>query len=398
MSKLVLSLSISPFALALASCNYAAAGDSPPQSTVTAQASSAAAGALVEMAEDSPFKAESFATLERPWALAVEPGSGNIFITEREGTLKIYRPATGQLDTVGGLPKVDFGGQGGLGDFAFAPDYQSSRNVYVSWAEAGEDDTRGAVVGRGTLNCDAQGSCKIDGLNVIWRQAPKTTGRGHYSHRIAFSPDGAHLFIASGDRQKMTPAQDPSNTVGSIVRLNLDGSVPADNPLATQDCSCEQIWSYGHRNILGLAFAPDGKLWEVEHGPAGGDELNLVVPGANYGWPTVSDGVHYGGEAIPDHATRPDLEAPKVGWTPVIAPGDMTFVEGKKFKDWQGDLLIAGMSSRALVHIKFDGDTAREHTRHTFENRIRGVAEDLDGALWVIEDGKEARLIKLTPS
>ncbi|MEO1921006.1 MAG: PQQ-dependent sugar dehydrogenase, partial [Sphingomonadaceae bacterium] len=266
---------------------------------------------------------------------------------------------------------------------------------YLTWAEAGDGDTRGAVLGRGQLVCEQADACAIQGLNVIWRQ-DKVTGRGHYSHRIAFSPDGRYLFLASGERQKMQPAQDTSNNLGSVLRLTLDGKAAPGNPMSDEGGSAAQIWSWGHRNILGFEFAPDGQLWEVEHGPRGGDELNLVKRGLNYGWPVVSDGIHYDGGAIPDHATRPEFEAPKVGWTPVIAPGSMTFVDGDMFSGWNGDLLIAGLKSKALVHVTFDGDEASEVARYDMGTRLREIVEGPDGALWVLEDGENGRLLKLT--
>ena len=198
-------------------------------------------------------------------------------VTEKAGTLKLLKTGTGDVISVSGVPEVAFGGQGGLGDVAFLASEagrENGRTIYLSWAELGEGDTRGAVVGRGTLECnDAVSACAIKGMTVIWRQSPKVEGRGHYSHRITFSPDERYMFIASGDRQKQTPAQDQSNTLGSIVRLNLDGSVPSDNPMVANAAANDEIWSYGHRNILGMDWDAGGRLWEVEHGPEGGDEL-----------------------------------------------------------------------------------------------------------------------------
>jgi glucose/arabinose dehydrogenase len=253
------------------------------------------------------------------------------------------------------------------------------------------------VLGKGALVCEETDACRIDGLEVIWRQVPKVTGRGHYSHRIAFSPDGRYLFLASGDRQKMQPAQDLSNTLGSVLRLTLDGQPAPGHPFADRGSPSDEIWSYGHRNILGLAFDAEGQLWDLEHGPRGGDELNRVERGANYGWPVVSNGVHYSGDPIPDHDTRPEFAAPAVSWTPVIAPGDMLFYSGAAFPAWQGDALIAGLVSRGIVRVTFDGGGAREAARYDLGERLRGIAEDRTGALWVIEDGKRGRLRKLSP-
>lgn len=320
-----------------------------------------------------PFSVTEHGQYNEPWAAAFEPDTGRIFITEKSGQVKFFDPANGKNGIVSGTPTVDYGGQGGLGDIAFAPDYGSSKMIYLSWVEAGDGDTRGAVVGRGTLACGDGNACAIEGLDIIWRQTPKVTGRGHYSHRIAFSPDGAHMFVASGERQKMLPAQDTTNNLGTIVRLNLDGTAAAVNPMADKPAPTNQIWSYGHRNILGLAFDTQGRLWDVEHGPAGGDELNLVKAGSNYGWPLTSDGDHYDGKKIPNNATRPDLAQSAITWSPVIAPGGMIFYRGDMFAAWKGTALIAGLSTNALIHVKIDGEKATEAARYDFGNRIRAV-------------------------
>ena len=235
------------------------------------------------------------------------------------------------------------------------------------------------------------------GMSVIWRQNPKVTGRGHYAHRIAVSPDGRYLFVASGDRQKMDPAQDTSNNLGSIVRLNLDGSPAAGNPFAGQAGKAQDIWSWGHRNTLGLAFDAQGRLWNLEHGPAGGDEINLVKKGANYGWPVVSEGDHYDGTVIPPHSTRPEFAAPAISWSPVIAPGDFIIYRGGMFPQWRGQAIIGGMSPTVLVRVAFDGEQAREVARHPMERRIREVVEAPDGSILVLEDKAGARLLRLTP-
>jgi glucose/arabinose dehydrogenase len=378
---------LSPLAL-LASCGAASSGDSQPVSTP------ASSGGEVS------FKLEQIASFDEPWAAAFVPGTPHLLVTERKGAIK-WLDGTGQLvGSVGGAPTVDYGGQGGLGDIAFGPDADPEDDrfpIYLSWAEAGPNDTRGAVVGRGTLVLDEMdGNTRIEGLRVIWRQ-PKVTGRGHYAHRLAISPDGKYLFVSSGDRQKMDPAQDTANNLGSIVRLDLDGAPAAGNPFSKQAGKAQDIWSWGHRNVLGLAFDAQGRLWGLEHGPAGGDELNLVRKGANYGWPVVSEGDHYDGREIPAHSTRPEFAAPAISWTPVIAPGDFIIYSGKLFKGWKGQAIIGGMKPTVLVRVAFDGEKAREVARHPMERRIREVVEAPDGSILLIEDKADARLWRLTP-
>lgn len=345
------------------------------------------------------YTVDEFGSYKEPWAAAFVPGTSMLVINEKAGTIKAINTETGDEMSVSGAPVVDFGGQGGLGDIAFLPTKavgaDGSRTIYLSWVEAGSGDTRGAVVGKGKFACD-DSACEISDLSVIWQQTPKVTGRGHYSHRIRFSPDGQYLFIASGDRQKLDPAQENSNTLGTIVRLNLDGTPAAGNPMADQPAPTNQIWSYGHRNILGMDWDAQGRLWGMEHGPAGGDELNLVAAGANYGWPTRSNGNHYSGDPIKDHSADDGFTKPAVHWTPVIAPGDMIFYSGDMFAAWQGDALIASMAEPGLVRVKINGDSAAEAKRYSFENRIRSIDQGPDGALWLLEDGDDGRLLKLT--
>jgi glucose/arabinose dehydrogenase len=326
------------------------------------------------------------------------PNTPYLLVTERKGTLKLV-DSMNKIHPVSGAPRVDYGGQGGLGDVAFAPGgaVDGAYPVYLSWVEAGADDTRGAVVGRGTLIIDEMdGDSEIRDLKVIWRQAPKVTGRGHFSHRLAISPDGRYLFVSSGERQKFTPAQDLTNNLGKVVRLNLDGTPAAGNAFTGQVGKAQDVWSYGHRNVLGLDFDDQGRLWDLEHGPAGGDELNLVERGRNYGWPVVSNGDNYDGTPIPRHSTRPDLAAPAISWNPVIAPGDFLFYRGSLFP-WRGQAIVTAMKPGGLVRVGIDGGKATELARYPMQHRIREIVEAKDGSLLLLEDGKGGRLLRLTP-
>lgn len=380
-------VALSPLAVALASCGSAATGEKTT---------------AVAAETGPPFKVETLTQFDEPWAMAFDEGTGTLFVTEKKGAIR-FRTPDGRLGTVSGVPKVDYGGQGGLGDFIFAPGQTGKtldrRVVYLSWAEAGDGDTRGAAVGKADLVCEAPTRCALQNLAVIWRQTPKVSGRGHYSHRLRFSPDGKYLFIASGERQKFTPAQDLGANLGKVIRLLPDGTPAPGNPFADKPAPTNQIWSYGHRNILGLAFDPQGRLWDLEHGPAGGDELNLVKPGANYGWPLVSDGDHYDGRKIPRNSTRPDLAQPAISWNPVIAPGDFIFYTGDMFPAWKGQAIITGLVATGLVRVKIDGEKATEEARYSMENRIREIRQGPDGAIWLLEDGEgpdSGHLLKLT--
>jgi aldose sugar dehydrogenase len=321
--------------------------------------------------------------------------TGMALITEKGGKLWLVETATGKRTTVSGVPKVDAGGQGGLGDVIVHPDYAGNGLIYISWVEAGKANTRGAVVGRGKLIFDGK-TARIDALQVVWRQEAKVTGRGHFGHRLAFGPDGM-LYISSGERQKFTPAQDMNSNLGKIIRLTDGGMIPGDNPFYDQGRIKSQIWSFGHRNPLGIAFDAQGRLWEQEMGPEGGDELNIVVRAKNYGYPIVSNGRNYGASTddIPDHYTRPDFEAPKVSWNPVISPAGLIIYSGDMFPAWKGNIFIGGLSSQALIRVAVTGETAREAERYPMGMRIREVEQGPDGALWLLED--EGRLLKLTP-
>jgi aldose sugar dehydrogenase len=353
----------------------------------------AASDAAAEAASTGqPFAVQPVATFDEPWAMTFLP-DGRMLVTEKEGRLKLLAPGSAAVE-VAGVPKVAYGGQGGLGDVVLHPDFANNGYVYLSYAEAG-DGGYGAAVARGRLLLE--GSPRIEGMQVIWRQEPKVSGRGHYGHRIAFGPDGM-MYVSSGERQKFDPSQDMSSNMGKVVRLTDSGMVPSDNPFYDKGRVTSQIWSSGHRNPLGLAFDARNRLWVVEMGPAGGDELNLVKRGANYGYPTVSNGDHYDGRDIPDHSAGDGFEPPKITWTPVISPGGFIIYSGSMFPAWNGSGLVAGLSGEALVRVAFDGEQAREAERFPMGARIREVEQGPDGAVWLLEDGNSGgRLLKLTP-
>lgn len=339
-----------------------------------------------------PFAITEVANFDEPWAMAFLP-DGRLLVTEKAGHLKLLQPG-GAIADITGLPAVDYGGQGGLGDVVLHPKFAENSLVYLSFVEAGEKDTRGAAVARARLVLKGDGG-HLENLQVLWRQVPKVQGNGHFGHRIAFDGDGM-LWISSGERQKFTPAQDLASNLGKILRLNDDGSVPGDNPFAAQGGVSAQIWTLGHRNPLGLAFDAQGRPWVIEMGPQGGDELNLILRGRNYGWPKVSNGDNYDGSVIPDHDTAAQFEAPKISWTPVIAPAGLIFYSGAEFPGWQGNALAPGLRSQAIVRIAFDGDEAREVARYAMEKRMRALAQGPKGELWALEDGRDARLLKLS--
>lgn len=355
--------------------------------------------------DNLPFNVTEITSFDEPWSMAFLP-DGRILVTEKKGLLRVVGQDGQSFGAVRGVPDVDYGGQGGLGDVVLHPDFENNGLVYLSYAEAGVGGTRGAAVARGTLELTGRGGTLSD-VEVVWRQYPKQVGFGHYGHRIAFDDDG-YLWISSGDRQKFTPSQDMQSNIGKVVRLHDDGSVPEDNPFVdyySQDAFVDdegvypEIWSLGHRNPLGLAFDLDGQLWLIEMGPLGGDELNLIKRGANYGYPIVSNGEHYDGRPIPNHDTRPEFNAPATWWT-TISPGHLMAYSGDAFPDWQGNLFASGLSSQAILRIEVDGESATEAERFEMGARIRNVTQGPEGNLWVLEDERrdsQGRLLKLTP-
>jgi len=354
----------------------------------------------------NPFSLETIAEFDEPWALTFLP-DGRMLVTEKKGNLFIVSQQGDKVGPFDGLPDVDYGGQGGLGDVALHPAFEDNGLVYLSYAESGEGYTRGAAVARGRLD-ESGRSPRLRDVEVIWRQYPKVLGRGHYGHRLLFDGDG-YLWVSSGERQKFTPSQDMQANLGKMLRLHDDGSTPDDNPFVNyRDENAEvdsnavfgQIWSLGHRNPLGIAFDESGTLWEIEMGPRGGDELNRIERGANYGYPVVSNGKHYDGREIPDHQTRPEFAAPAASWTPVISPGDLMIYRGDLFAAWRGNAFAAGLSSHAIVRIELGETEAREVERYPMEARIRALEEGPAGAIWVLEDerrGEGGRLLRLTP-
>lgn len=340
-----------------------------------------------------PFERTEVASFDEPWAMTFLP-DGRMLITERAGKLFLVKQSGEKLE-INNVPEVAYGGQGGFGDVIRAPDFATSGKIFLSWAEAGEDGTFGAVAGSAILDITDDNPALQD-LKIIWTQTPKVTGKGHYSHRLVFSPDGKYLFIGSGERQKFDPSQDMSSNMGKIVRLYPDGSVPKDNPFVDQEGALPEIWSLGHRNILGIAFDSSGRLWNNEMGPQDGDELNLVQRGSNYGYPIVSEGVHYNRKDIPNHDTRPEFDAPDVAWVPTIAPAGLVFYSGEMFPAWKDNAFIGGLASEAIIRVSFEGDQAKEAERYPMGARIRELEQGPDGALWVLEDGVGGKLLKLT--
>lgn len=345
-----------------------------------------------------PFAVTEVTQFDAPWAMTFLP-DGRLLVTEMAGNLRLYDLAKDSTGSISGVLEVEHVAQGGLGDVVLHPDYANNQLVYLSFVEK-DDSGLGSAVARARLVLDENGDGALEDLDVIWRQTPKKSGDGHFGYRIAFDEDGM-LWISSSERKEFDPAQDLNTNLGKIIRLNDDGSLPEDNPFADQGEVAAQVWSLGHRNILGLAFDADGRLWAHEMGPKGGDELNLIVKGENYGYPLVSNGNHYDDTPIPDHDTRPEFKAPAITWTPVISPAGFMIYDGDLFADWQGSGFIGGMSSMSLVRVQFNGEEASEAERFDMQKRIREVEQGPDGAIWLLEDGTRggaSALLKLTPT
>jgi aldose sugar dehydrogenase len=373
-----------------------------------------------------PFTMTTVASFNLPWRLAFLP-DGRMLITEKVGPVWLVSQ-TGEKIPVSNVPPVYYQGQNGMLGVFVSPHYAKDHSVYLTYAEPG-DYGGGLAMARAKLNATAN-SASLEDLKVLWRQMPKGKG-GQEGAAIAFSPDGKYLFLSVGERQRFTPAQDPDQPEGKILRLTLDGKPARGNPNfgktgASQiplidppkdteaaknaavvstytfpgpNLTPAETWTSGHRTPYGLAFSPTGELWELEHGPSGGDELNLIEKGKNYGWPLVSYGKNYNGVPIPHPDTRPDLAKPVIYWVPVIAPGNLMFYRGNKtFPQWDGNGLISGLVSQSLIRVIFDGHGgAKIAERWKVDHRLRDVEEGPDGSLWMLEDMNPGALIHVTP-
>ena len=374
-----------------------------------------------------PFAMTQLATFNLPWRIAFLP-DGRMLITEKVGPVWLVTQQ-GAKTPVDNVPAVLHQGQGGMLGVFVSPHFAKDQSVYLTYAEPNEERSGSSLaLARARLATGAS-SASLEGLQVLWRQMPKGRG-GQFGAAIAFSPDGRYMFLTVGDRQRMTPAQDPDQELGKILRLTLDGKPAPGNPMAGKtgaatvplinpprdtelaktapvistytfegpNLTPAETWTTGHRTPYGLAFAPDGRLWEIEHGPRGGDELNLIEPGKNYGWPLVSYATNYNRTPIPHPDTRPDLTKPVIYWTPIIGPGNFIFYNGAMFPQWKGSALIGGMETMTLNRVTFDGKGgATPAERWSVGHRIRDVQVGPDGALWMVEDANPGGLFRVTP-
>lgn len=331
--------------------------------------------------------------LDHPWGLAFLP-NGGMLVTERSGQLRIVRDSVLDPKPIEGVPNVYASGQGGLLDVALHPNFKGNRLVYLSFAGRGAGGA-GTEVVRGRLAGN-----RLADVQVIFRVSPKTSGSNHYGSRLLFAPDGT-LFITTGDRYSyLNHAQDTGDHLGTIVRVRDDGSVPDDNPFVGHTGARPEIYSYGHRNVQGIALRPgDNVIWAHEHGPRGGDEVNILKPGANYGWPAITYGIDYSGAIISDKTEAPGMEQPVVYWDPSIAPSGMAFYDGDRFPNWRGDLFVGALAHTHLRRLKLDGDRVvkQEVLLGKLNERIRDVRVGPDGLIYVLTDSGDGQILRLEP-
>jgi glucose/arabinose dehydrogenase len=375
---------------------------------------------------DPPFVVTPVATFDSPWAMAFIPGSNTAIVTEKPGRIWLVDVTNGRMQRVAGAPNVAAGDQGGLLDVALSPEFKQDSLVYLTYSEPSTIRGSGLALARGRLVRDS-GGAKLQDLNTLWHDPAGGEG-GQFGAIIAFAPDGKSLFLSVGERQRFTPAQDPSQPLGKILHLTLDGKPAPGNPMAGQtgaktvtitdpprdtqaaartagrqvrwpgeNLTPSETWSTGHRNPYGLTFDAGGRLWETEMGPRGGDELNLILPGRNYGWPIVSEGENYDGVPIAKPSTQPQYEKAKLFWVPSISPTTLLIYSGKLFPQWKGNGFIGALSGQALIRVTFNGETAQKADQWDMGKRIRWVGEGPDGAIYLLEDEAGARLLRLTP-
>ncbi len=334
------------------------------------------------------FEAVEHDQFDAPWALEFLPGTDDLVITERTGGLMLRDQDSGETREISGAPEVDSAGQGGMHDVIASPTFDEDQLIYLSWVRSVNGSAQG-VVGRAELDRD---DAALGDIDEIWQQDP-ASGNGHFALRMLADED--HLFITSGDRQELDPAQDMESNLGTILRLTLDGDAAPDNPFAEEGGTAADFYTVGHRNPLGIAADSHGNIWSSEMGPEGGDELNLLREGANYGWPEVSMGTHYDGREIPDHSGDDDFEAPRAYWVPAISPGNLMIYQGDLFEGWQDSALLGGLSGQNLVRVALDEESADPIQEWDMGERIRAVEEAPDGAIWIATD--DGALMELVP-
>jgi glucose/arabinose dehydrogenase len=362
----------------------------------------AVASALAQEAQRSPTPKDSplpgrqvdvARGLEHPWGLAFLP-DGRMLVTERPGRLRIVSKDGELSQPLSGVPRVLARDQGGLLDVALSPSFAQDRYVYLSFAEPGDGGAGSTAVARGRL-----GDRGLDDTQVIWRQQPKVVSAKHWGSRLVFRPDGT-LFVTLGERYMFSEhAQNLNDTIGKIIRINADGSVPRDNPFVGREGARPEIWSYGHRNVQAATLDAQGQLWTVEHGARGGDELNTPQAGKNYGWPVITYGVDYSGARIGVGTSRPGMEQPVYYWDPVIAPSGATFYTADRFPDWKGDLLVGSLQPGRLVRLKLANGKVTREDRYVIApgERVRDVVQGPDGLVYVLTDHPQGRIVRLEP-